>query len=381
MSFPAVRLHRFETLDLAWTRGLRKWSPWLLGFGLWTLLGLLSAMQSAIFYAREGRPTPWAFVLIDRLADWYTCGVFTPLFFWLARSFPIDRQSWTRAVPVNLAVILACVPLKYLLYVSIMHRLAPGYRDRAFDAVLIQNFISETMAFAAIVGIVHAIELDKRGRQRAQQAARLETLLAEARLEALTAQLQPHFLFNTLHSVSTLMHRDVESADTMLARLGDLLRYTLDSRGRPEHSLADELRVLDSYVDIMRMRFGDRLTVQIDVPPDAAGGRVPRFILQPLVENAMQHGIGNRPGPGRISIEAQRLDDRLRITVADDGAGQPGRTAQIAGNAFPREGIGLSNTRARLSARFGDDHDLQLSQSENGGLVVTLTIPFLSADV
>ncbi len=375
MTFPAIRLPRIETPDLSWTPGLQRWAPWLLGFAFWTLLGLLSTTQTAVFLAREGRAMPWASVLTDRLSDWYTCGLFTPLFFWLARRIPIDRQSWTRAVPINLAVILACVPVKYLLYVGAMHRFAPTYRYRAFDTVFFQNFISETIAFAAIMGVVHAIELDRRERKRAQQAARLETLLAASRLEALTAQLQPHFLFNTLHSVSTLMHRDVDAADTMLARLGDLLRHTLDSRGQPEHSLADELRLLDAYVDIMRVRFGDRLTVDIDVSAEAAVARVPRFILQPLVENAVQHGIGNRPGPGRIVVRARSGDGRLHVTIADDGG-----AAQLAGNAFPNEGIGLSNTRDRLRARFGDDQDFHLSQSDDGGLRVTLDVPLVTAN-
>ncbi|HJU72472.1 MAG TPA: histidine kinase, partial [Gemmatimonadaceae bacterium] len=183
-----------------------------------------------------------------------------------------------------------------------------------------------------------------------------------------------HFLFNTLHAVSTLMHRDVEAADTMLARLSDLLRRALDDRARLELPLAEELRLLDSYLDIARVRFEDRLTIDLDVPSDALGALVPRFVLQPLVENALQHGIGGREGPGRITIRAIRDGDRLSLMVCDDGT-----AGQLRDSGFPREGVGLTNTRQRLRERYGADHELHLSKNGNGGLVVTMNIPFIAA--
>ncbi|HET6701283.1 MAG TPA: histidine kinase [Gemmatimonadaceae bacterium] len=352
----------------------RRWQPWLLGFGVWTVLGLLSAVQTSIYFMRDGRPVPWTPVLIDRLADWYTCAIFTPFFFWLVRAIPWERARWWRAVSVQTLVALACVPIKYLMYAGIVAWLIPDYRNVVVGRLIVGNFVSEFMAFAAMFAIIHAVEFNRRAMEDTARAARLETRLAEARLETLTAQLQPHFLFNTLHAISTLMHRDVEAADTMLARLGDLLRRTLDGRDRPEVPLAEELRLLDAYLDIARVRFEDRLTVDVSIATETNDALVPRFVLQPLVENALQHGIGSRQGRGRVTIQATRDGERLRLSVADDGLG-----AALQGNGFPREGMGLTNTRERLRERYGTDHSLQLTKGGDGGLLVAVDIPFRTA--
>ena len=354
----------------------RDWRSWLLGFSAWTTLGLLSAFQTGLYFMRDGRPAPWTPILVDRLADWYTCAIFTPLFFRLVRAVPWDRHRWWRPAGIQTLAVIASVPIKYFIYVGIVQQLIPEYRTVIFGRILVGSFITEVMAFGALLAVIHAVEFQRRGMEQTAQAARLETLLAESRLEALTAQLQPHFLFNTLHSVSTLMHRDVEAADTMLARLGDLLRRTLDDRARSELPLSEELCLLDSYLDIVRVRFDDRLSVDIDVPSDTCIALVPRFVLQPLVENALQHGIGSREGPGRVTIRAARAGDRLSLTVTDDGV-----AGQLGDNGFPREGIGLTNTRQRLRARYGDDHLLRLTRAVGGGLVVTMDIPFRAGAV
>jgi LytS/YehU family sensor histidine kinase len=170
------------------------------------------------------------------------------------------------------------------------------------------------------------------------------------------------------------MHRDVDAADTMLARLGDLLRRTLDGRDRPEVPLVEELRLLEAYLDIARVRFEDRLTLDVRIATETNGALVPRFVLQPLVENALQHGIGSRQGCGRVTIQAKRDGERLHLSVSDDGPG-----AALEGNGFPREGIGLTNTRERLRERYGADHSLQLTNGEDGGLLVAVDIPFRTA--
>jgi LytS/YehU family sensor histidine kinase len=352
----------------------RHWRPWLLGAAVWTALGLLSALQTSLYFMREGRPVPWTPVVIDRMTDWYTCAIFTPVFFWLVRAVPWERGRRLRAAALQTAVVVACVPVKYFLYAVVVQALIPDYRTVVFGRILVGSFISEVMAFGAMMAIVHAVEFNQRATRQVMETAKLEARLAEARLETLTAQLQPHFLFNTLHAVSTLMHRDVEAADTMLARLGDLLRRTLDDRGRPELPLAEELRLLDTYLDIARVRFQDRLTVDMRIAPDTTQALVPRFVLQPLVENALQHGIGSRQGAGRVTIRSERSDGRLSLVVSDDGVGGP-----LNGNGFPREGIGLTNTRLRLRERYGVDHALLLTRGEEGGLVVTMDIPYRAA--
>ena len=183
------------------TSPARRWQPWLLGFAVWTVLGLLSAVQTSIYFMRDGRPVPWTPVVIDRLADWYTCAIFTPLFFWIVRAIPWERSRWWRSVSLQTLVALACVPIKYLMYAGIVAWLIPDYRSAIVGNLIVSNIVTEFMAFAAMFAVIHAVEFNRRAMEDTARAARLETRLAEARLEILTAQLQPHFLFNTLHAI------------------------------------------------------------------------------------------------------------------------------------------------------------------------------------
>ena len=196
----------------------------------------------------------------------------------------------------------------------------------------------------------------------------MRSQLAESRLEALTAQLQPHFLFNTLQGISTLITRDPIAADRMLTNLSDLLREVLRRGEKREVELTEELRVLESYLDISRARFGDRLTVSVAVDEAAERALVPFFILQPLVENALHHGISSHAGAGSIEIAAQRVNGQLRLRVSDDGPGTVTPDAQ--------RGIGLANTRARLRELYGAAHSLDLGRPPEGGFRVDVTIPY-----
>jgi len=345
---------------------------WALGFGVWTLMAMLSACQSAIFLADMGRPVEWDRLLISRFADWYTCAIFTPAIFWVVRRHPIDRERWPVSVPVQIVATAVFVVLKYLIYYPLSNRLGTGRFD-SLQAMMTANFITEFIAFVAVVGIVHAIEFYRQAREREAQAARLAAQLSEARIQALAAQLQPHFLFNTIQGVSTLMYRDVRAADAMLSRLSDLLRRTFQQGGRHEVTLAEELETLGHYIEIARTRFQDRLTIDVVVPDELTGALVPAFILQPIVENALEHGIARRAGAGRVAIEAARDGSQLRLTVTDDGAGMR------ATGQFPVEGIGLGNTRERLRELYGNDQSLELEAREPNGLQVTATVPLRTA--
>jgi len=348
---------------------------WLAGFGVWTFLGLLSTLQGAVNRRNSGQPVPWGDIFLDRMGDWYTCAVFTPLFFVLIRRYPLQRARWMRDVAVHLAVISVVVVLKYLLYAGYLDLLELRVWSRpAFGTLLARSFISESMAFWAMLAVVYAIETQRRAREREMQALRLQGQLTQARLEALTASLHPHFLFNTLHAVSTLMHRDVAAADEMIARLGDLLRRSLADPARVEVPVAEEMEMVRSYLAIMQVRFGDRLVPEIRVEPEAADALVPRLILQPLVENAIQHGIASRPGGGRVSVHATARDGRLRLAVCDDGPG-----AELSGGSFAREGTGVSNTRRRLVEMFGADGELRLLPGAGGGLEVRVDVPLRRA--
>jgi signal transduction histidine kinase len=339
---------------------------WLLAFGIWTLFPLLTAMQSALYAAYEGQPIDWGRILPLRLADWYTCALFTPVCFWLARRFRFERATWVRSAAVHLAVISPIVVVKYVLFLEVARVLAPA-DNWALGRTLAGNFVSESIAFWSLLGIVHAIEYHRRLREREVSAARLEAELASARLDALSAQLQPHFLFNTLHSVSTLMHRDVDAADDMLTHLGDLLHRTLKRGDRHEIALSDELEMLRHYLEIMQIRFQDRLSIEIDVDPSLHTALVPPLVLQPLVENAIQHGISRRPGAGKVEIGATASDGMLEIRVRDDGEGPA--------ESQPRDGIGLSNTRRRLRQLYGDNQSLELLPAVGNGVVVVLRLP------
>src|SRR2546423_9635151 len=341
---------------------------WVLVFAVWTFLAVFSSAQSAVYFLQRGKPIVWREMLSYRFADWYTCALFTPLFFWLARRYPIDRRTWRTALPLTLVATSVCVVLKYSLLVPLEHVLGLG-EGLTIAGALSRNFASESMAFWAMLDITHAFESTRRYREREIAAADLRTRLSEAQLEALRSQIHPHFLFNTLHSISTLMHRDVDAADSMLARLSDLLRLTIKHRGENEIALRDELSLADHYLAIMSIRFGDRLTVERLIEPDTLDGLVPQFLLQPLLENALQHGVATTAGPALIEISARAGAGRLIVAVTDNGRGGP------SANRGERHGIGLSNTRLRLEQLYGRDQSLTLVKLPERGTRHAVEMP------
>jgi hypothetical protein len=336
---------------------------------IWTALALFSVAGAVVTFQQIGRPIEWRWLLLSRLVDWYTCAIFTPLFIWMARRWPIERAHWTRTIPIWLAVTSVCVIPKYALDRVALHALFPSEDIPSLGNLVTRGFAIEIMVFWAMIGVIHAVVYYHRYRERETQALVLQGQLAEARLEALGAQLHPHFLFNTLQGISTLLHRDADAADRMLARLSDLLRRTLHRGESQEVSLGEELETLDHYVAIQQIRFQDRLTVAKEIPPEAIDVLVPHFVLQPLVENAIQHGIARRAGSGRVIITAALNGDHLELGVTDNGAGLE------RSDDFPREGIGLGNTRRRLAALYGDRARLTLASAPEGGLRVTLSVP------
>ena len=351
------------------SRGSLRW--WLLGFAVWTGLAVLSVTQSAVWLEATDRHVDWGGLALSRGIDWYTCAIFTPVFWWTVRRWPIDRLHWRLAAPLHLAVTSVVVVLKYAIYVPLMEAVAPGLWQLTFRQTLAANFISENIAFWCVIGVVHAIFFYERFREREVQAARLRAQLSEAQLEALAAQLHPHFLFNTLQGISTLIHRDPGAADTMLTQLSELLRRTLGREGGHEVTLKEELALLENYLGIVQGRFQDRLCLEREVPSGLEDALVPHFILQPLVENAIQHGIARRAGAGRLAVSARQQGGMLVLNVEDDGPGlhSPARE-------FPREGVGLSNTRRRLAQLYGERQGLELVSRKEGGLTVTVRLPY-----
>lgn len=322
----------------------------------------------------------------------YACVITSPLYFWLARRFPLDRQNWRKGLPIHFAVTTGFVLLTAIIFFVLFRypgfaASAPqggeGFRSsrgpaefdfRMLGFFLSMRFLTESWQFWLMTALIHAYEFHRRSREREMEAARLQTQLAQSRLEALTAQLHPHFLFNTMQAISTLMHRDVKAADAMLSGLSELLRQTLQRGARHEVPLGEELDILNHYTNICCERFKNRLIINTNIDAEARKALVPFFILQPLVENALEHGIARHAGTGRVEVSAERGGDNLCLSVADNG---PGIDAQ----RFTEEGIGLSNTRQRLEQLYGDRQSLMLESPATGGLRVVINIPYKTASV
>jgi len=334
-------------------------------FGIWTLIALLSAGYTSLSRLQVNQTPEWGRSLVLNLVDWEILGVFTCIILWFVRRWPIGPRRW-HLLPLYLGLISLLVGLKYVVYLP-MRRFfypVPGF---SLSHAILESFFYEFFEMAAIVGVVHAVEYGRSVQESKLRAAQLESRLAVARLEVLRSELQPHFLFNALHAVSTMMHRDIDAADEMLSQLGDLLRFSLQNRNMQQGTLRDELAVLAPYLKIIRVRFGDRLSVVLDVDPKALDIQVPLFLLQPLVENAIHHGISRRGGKGQIAIRASVEEDVLRISVIDDGPG--------LSNERIEEGVGLSNTRLRIEQLYRGRGSLTLKPRSDAGTEAIVTVP------
>jgi signal transduction histidine kinase len=352
----------------------RWWLRWCFFFCVWTLLGVSFALSTYLGARQDNVQISWERILSGYLADFYLWGMLSPLIFLLARRFEL-RQHFPRNVLVHIGasvvlsgfVISAAAPLVwYLGYVNTARNptLAILWRNNAFSAYYFHQGL--TIYWTTLV-VAHAVYYYRGLRQREAQTARLTAELAQAQLQALKMQIHPHFLFNTLNSIAALLHKDVEAADRMIARLGDFLRLTLKSSDAPIVDFQQELEFLKCYLDIEHIRFQDRLTVDLDIDPNALTAMVPNLILQPIVENAVKHGVARQTYPGHIVIRARREGERLIMRVEDNGAGLKAKSNG--------SGIGISNTRARLEQFYGRDFSFQVANSAERGVSVTLDIP------
>lgn len=350
-------------------------------FAAATLLGVFSTLQSYRLNSLElsGPMTVpfWRF-LVRNISYWYVPAALTSVIFRIAHRFPLDGPRWPRSLAVHGLAALAFSIVHVAAMIGVLTMLAPKLTYTmtfASWASLVQrtylwNLDWALMTYTAIVGVSYALAYNRESRARALRAAHLEARLAEARLKTLQAELHPHFLFNTLHAISTLVHTQPESADRMISRLSDLLRITFSRSGAACIPLHEELEFLQKYLEIEQTRFQDRLTVDYDVDPDTLDAEVPRLILQPLVENAIKHGVAPRMGPGAISIASRRDGERLCLSVRDNGVGLTGGSrAKLHG------GVGISNTRDRLECLYGPDHSLNFVES-TPGLAVEMRLPF-----
>ena len=348
---------------------LLSWRPRsvLAVLAVWTGLGVLSVAHGLVAFQQAGRPLDLAEYAPFRFIDWYSCGVFTPVYVFLARRWPIERAHLGTRVALWVTVTLAIVPLKYALQLGALSVFLPSMPMRPLGETIISSFIPETIAFWAMAGVILSIEYYDRLRHREIQAQALGRQLAEARLDALSSQLRPHFLFNTLQGISTLLHRDPAAADQMLNRLSELLRQSLRQSDTPEITVAAELTTIDHYLGIQRIRFQDRLRVRVDAD-GVSDALLPSFILQPLVENAIEHGIARRSGPGTVTVAARAKGDQLVVEVGNDGG-----TADAAPRASG--GVGLANTRARLHAMYGERGTLIAGAAGGDRFLAIISLP------
>ena len=345
--------------------------------GVATSLGIFSTFQAYNYVSlfTEQQPS-FPMLLALNVSYWYAWAALVPGILWMARRYRFERHTWPRALGMHSLGVIAFTFMHAVLTIAMRLPVQPFFdRQRsffeAFQELFFLYFDWEMMTYWAIVGLSHAIDFHNEAQERALAAAQLQTRLAEASLQSLQRQLHPHFLFNTLHTISALMHRDTEAADAMLAQLSDLLRLTLDRVGTQEVALKEELDFLEKYLEIERTRFGERLEIRMSIDPDTLDAAVPNFLLQPLVENAVRHGIAQKVGGGRVEISARREGDELVLVVRDTG---PGLSA--AKLTALNTGVGLTNTRSRLQHLFGDRHRFEFHEPPDGGLAVRISIPF-----
>lgn len=328
------------------------------------------------------RPMDWSELIASSLGLCYLWGLATPFILWLIDRFKIERDTWLRSGLVHLLTsIVLSVSIKvfheFLIYTFFYAKTAVKPFSILAALQSLYTYVDYwILIYWLILLVVHATEFYQRFQEGELKTSQLESRLAQAQLQALKTQLNPHFLFNTLNAISALMHRDVRAANKVMTQLSDLLRLSLETSGAQEVSLKQELEFLDRYVEIQRSRFPDRLTVHLDVQPETLDALVPNFILQPLVENAIRHGIAPRSAPGRIDVFARRTNGLIEIQVRDNGIGFP-----TDRHLRPREGVGLANTRARLRHLYGAAHRFELRNVPSGGAEVLLVVPFRPAEV
>jgi two-component system, LytTR family, sensor kinase len=332
---------------------------------------VLSVLQEYLQAKLGGRAVRWQDLVFSG-GDWLVLGALTPITYYLGTRFPLRRESWKRALGVHIAgAVGLCIGWASLgiLLGSLLHRYpAVGSLSHAYLSWMLITIPFSFLMYFAVLGCVYAFSYFARAQEREAYAARLTAQLAEARLGALRMQLNPHFLFNSLNALAVLMReQNVPSALRMLELLAEVLRQVLTADQRPQVLLADELRFLEQYFAIEQIRFSDRLHVRWSIDDRARVGVVPSFLLQPLAENAIRHGITKRAEAGRIDISARLVKDRLELSVRDDGVG--------IGSGYA-EGVGLSNTRERLRTLYGEDAALTIKASPEGGTEAVLSIPF-----
>src|SRR5262252_5435620 len=369
----------------------RLWLAVVIG---WTLIGLIFTLNYYFFadhyVAIFRQPPTLPQMLIWELPYWFLWAALSPLVFWLTRRFPLQRGQLLVNSGVHIAACLglsilhraAYLVVGWLLHVAVYRHLSSSISE-VFSFLLLFNLQTGFMSYGTVLLVSYVIDYYRRYQDEELKISRLKAELAEAQLQttqaqlqSLKMQLQPHFLFNTLNSISTLLDEDVEAAEEMLARLGDFLRLTLDNSGAEEVTLQEELEFLRCYLEIEQVRFQDRLMVRMEIQPETLEAMVPNLILQLIVENAIRHGIVQEVGKGRIEIHSSRSNGILRLQVTDNGRGL--HAEATPDRSSNKRGLGFTLTRERLERLYAARQRFSMEDGARGGVQVTLEIPFVT---
>ncbi len=357
----------------------RRLNGFLLWFGAFTVITLLIFCYRYLDDLARGHSGTFTTRLIEELTGGYSAALLFLLVLKFARRFRINSQTWIRRVPVHLLGAVGFSLLHTTMMAVSRQVVFPlaGLGEYDYGILPIRYFMEMAnylLWYATSVTLIHLFDHYRESRTRELRTAQLEAQLAQAQLQALQAQIHPHFLFNALNTISTVIYEDVRAADTMIARLSDFLRHSLNASRSQEVTLSEEMNFLNLYLAIMRPRFEDRLRVEFEVGQGINDALVPKLILQPLVENSIKHAADPNSGQVNIAVKAARENGSLRLEIKDDGPGLSGKLREALGN-----GIGLTNTIERLEKLYGGNHEFTLQNLIDGGLLVRVTVPFHTA--
>jgi len=346
------------------------WRRLALIFGVWAVVAVMNTQTLGFALTRTGRYFNWPPILASNLTSCMLWAAFTPFLLALGRRFRIERGVWPLHLALHLAVALAFTMLDVYMWKLEAPYIRPGMPAfiSSYLVEVARQLALDLGWYFIIVALAHADHYAAVSRAESLRRAQLQSQLDAARLDALQSQLRPHFLFNTLTTIAEQVYSDPSGADTMITRLSRLLRSSFVDPEVQEVTLRQELELLQNYLDIARVRFRERLTIDLDVHPNALDAFVPRFLLQPLAENALHHGIEPMEAGGRLEIRVRVHQDTMTLELQDDGVGLS-PTAK-------RTGTGLRNTRQRLTHLYGDAARLEIMGRPTGGTTVRVTLPF-----
>src|SRR6266487_681423 len=355
------------------------WRRTALLFAGWTLVSVIfAAISYAAAIGENNKEFGFVAALRLNLVQFYLWAILSPLLFRFSRRFPIEfRPLNFRNLLLYFPAVISFAGVHQTIHLVVLWSITARWKQKypalidCYRAYFAFGFYIDLIIASLIVIAVHALLYYQNFRASELAQSSLKTQLAQAQLRALKMQIHPHFLFNTLHSISSLVLEDPPKANSMIARLGDFLRLTIENSDQQLVTLKQETEFLRCYLEIEQVRFGDRLTVTFELEPQTLSAQVPHLILQPMVENAIQHAIAPRSARGHINIEAKRLNSLLRVAISDNG---PGIT--LNGDLLRTEGVGLSNVRARLHQIYGSNFRFELMNARDGGLAIVMEIPF-----